>query len=122
MNNYYSYNWSKKSNKLPKVIGSTPIPKERKIKKQKLKKVFIKSDGEQCPHCKKTMQRRGHTTISDKQLKQPYYYSEWDYCYPCKHVQHYEKFKVFNVSYRKPEHIQDYEEIQRQESFLRNIN
>jgi hypothetical protein len=43
-----------------------------------------------CPKCRQPMERRRHTTIPDK----AYYYTEWDYCKNCQHVQHYEEFKV----------------------------
>ena len=34
--------------------------------------------------------------LSPKTTRQKFYFTEWDYCKDCHHVQHYEKFKVFN--------------------------
>lgn len=46
-----------------------------------------------CPKCNKEMFRKKAEITVDR-LRQPYFFSEWDYCVPCKHVQHYEKYKV----------------------------
>lgn len=40
------------------------------------------------------MQIRKHNGIGAKQLRQPFYFTQWCYCPGCKHVQHYEHFKV----------------------------
>lgn len=50
---------------------------------------------EKCPKCKEMMVRRKHRELTAKILTQPYYFSEWDYCWRCQHLQHYEKFKVW---------------------------
>jgi hypothetical protein len=42
------------------------------------------------------MDRRRHRPNETKHLRKPYYFSEWDYCRPCGHLQHYERFKVYN--------------------------
>ena len=52
--------------------------------------------GNNCIHCGTPMERR-------KRMKMPtnrssYYYSEWDYCSSCSHVQHYEEFKSYDFS------------------------
>ena len=59
-----------------------------------------KKEGEPCPKCKTTMERRSHADLKKfltrRVVSKPgvkYYYSEWDYCPSCKYVQHYEKFK-----------------------------
>jgi hypothetical protein len=64
----------------------------------KLKKIVIVGDGEICPKCSTPMERRKHRTLSESILNQPYYFSEWDYCKPCGHLQHYDKYKVYSTS------------------------
>lgn len=54
-----------------------------------------KGDGEKCPNCSKIMERRTHKEIPEKKEYRVLYYSEWDYCESCHHVQHYERFKTF---------------------------
>lgn len=49
-----------------------------------------------CPKCNKEMERRNHKPAETAYLKKAYYYSEWDYCGRCKHVQHYERYKIRN--------------------------
>jgi len=39
------------------------------------------------------MERRMHKSIKFK-LKQKYFFSQWDFCLHCGHIQHYQKFKV----------------------------
>lgn len=59
------------------------------MKTKKQKSITI-GTGEQCPKCSKPMERRKHNGV----IKNPYYYySKWDYCKPCGHLQHYEEFK-----------------------------
>ncbi len=53
-----------------------------------------------CPKCSRYMERRKHQKITKQLLAKAYYFSEWDVCRPCKHVQHYEKYKVY--SKKKP--------------------
>lgn len=60
-------------------------------KRGKLKHYAIVSgEGESCPKCFVKMERR-------KRIKKPenknYWFTEWDYCKSCSHVQHYDKFK-----------------------------
>lgn len=47
-------------------------------------------EGEECMKCRVKMVRR-------KRIKPPatktYFFTEWDYCKQCGHIQHYEKFK-----------------------------
>lgn len=40
------------------------------------------------------MERRSHKAITKKELSQPYFFSEWDYCPNCHFIQHYEQYKV----------------------------
>jgi len=49
-----------------------------------------------CPKCDQIMQRRKHKEILESIRNQPYYYSQWDYCRTCKHIQHSDEFRVIN--------------------------
>lgn len=84
--------------------------------------INILGKGEICPKCKNTMQRRGHKYLTDKQKKQPFYFSEWDVCvsYPCRNVQHYEKYKVWN-SNDMPMYIKSKEEQSNLLDIMRNF-
>ena len=73
-----------------------------------------------CKNCKKIAEKRTHKEITEKHLKQPYYFKEWDYCRNCKHVQHYEDMKVWNNN-NKGKDLRNYEERQRQEKHLSEI-
>lgn len=55
----------------------------------------------ECPKCNQLMERRKHRTIGEKQLTKTFYFSEWDYCKPCNHVQFYEEYKVFAKDFKK---------------------
>lgn len=44
-----------------------------------------------CPKCAWLMERRSH---KQPPKKKPFYFSEWDYCPKCRHLQHYERYKV----------------------------
>jgi len=54
--------------------------------------------GKECKKCQNQMQRRKRGGEPTK--KQKYYFQEWDYCEPCRHVQHYEHFKRINKGYK----------------------
>lgn len=114
---------------LPKVINGKIVEekekplkktKKRKQKKQKLKRVKVIKKGEKCPCCNNPMQRRTHASIGEKQLKKAYYYKEWDYCSPCRYVQHYEKFKVFNNN-EKGRSLQMKQELDVLDHFMRHL-
>lgn len=80
--------------------------------------------GELCPKCKLPMQRRDHGTLREKQINAPYYFSQWDYCTRCNHLQHYEMFKVINdnASARLYTRQQDaYKEREQQLQFFKSI-
>lgn len=68
---------------------------------------IVSGEGEPCPKCFKKMERR-------KRIKKPekksYFFTEWDYCPTCSHVQHYDKYKS-----------SDWVEAERQESFFRDL-
>lgn len=63
--------------------------REERIKNRKLNKGIVSSSGNNCPKCNNPMERRKRTKPVDK----PFYYTEWDYCIGCKHIQHYDDFK-----------------------------
>lgn len=71
-------------------------------------KAIIKGVGKECPKCKRSMDRRKHP--AHWKSKKSFYYTEWDFCPKCNHVQHYEEFKS-----------NDWQEQERQESFFRSI-
>lgn len=66
----------------------------------------IKGIGKECPKCGIPMERREHS----RKPETAYFFSEWDYCKPCNHVQHYEEYKGTT-----------WKEEERQMNFLKNI-
>jgi|15BtaG_2_1085339.scaffolds.fasta_scaffold00340_9 uncharacterized protein with PIN domain len=96
------------------------VKKETNVRKKRIRKSRNRSENkvevlgyfEECSKCNKLMERRKHKTITDKQTNKVYYYSEWDLCKSCGHLQHYEKFKVLNP---------DVEELNQKTEFIRNI-
>lgn len=70
-----------------KVKKEKNFTKKEPIIKTKLKHYIILGDGEKCPKCSKFMQRRKRRVLPEE--KGQIYYLEWDYCRPCRHVQHY---------------------------------
>lgn len=58
-------------------------------KREKIHKYIILGEGRSCPKCGKSMQKRGHREVPITK----YFYSQWDYCKPCGHVQHYNEFR-----------------------------
>ena len=52
-------------------------------------------EGANCPKCLKAMRRRVHKAEWQPKPNQPYYFSFWDYCVRCAHVQLYEVAKVY---------------------------
>ena len=64
-------------------------------------------NGEECTNGCGLMERR-------KRIKPPknksYFFTEWDYCRKCSHVQHYEKFKSTV-----------WQETERQNNFIKSI-
>lgn len=73
---------------------------------KRMSKIKITGYGKECPKCSKPMQRRKHLT---RPLKS-HFYTEWDYCEKCKHVQHYEEYKS-----------SDWSELDRMQNFIKNI-
>jgi hypothetical protein len=54
-----------------------------------------KDDGKPCPKCRRPMERRSHPQGWEPKPGQPFYFAAWDYCRPCRHVQHYEAMKRY---------------------------
>lgn len=46
-----------------------------------------------CPKCLRPMTRRSWKNFKSNKH---YYFSEWDVCKTCRHLQFYEKYKVIN--------------------------
>jgi hypothetical protein len=86
----------------------------------KKKEPLVTQSVNKCPKCKQLMQRRSHSFLTTKILKQPFYFKEWDYCRGCKHLQHYEEFKVWN-SNEMSEYVQMIEEKQEIDSLFKNL-
>ncbi len=51
--------------------------------------------GNECPKCRKVMQRFQHGAGWKLKERQPYYYTYWDKCTGGHHIQMYEAAKVF---------------------------
>lgn len=41
---------------------------------------IIPGEGDPCPSCSRPMQIREHSVLSEKHLRQPYYFSRWFCC------------------------------------------
>jgi len=73
---------------------------------KKLKCVVVPGDGDPCPRCCQPTEIREHPEITEKCLRQPFYYSRWFYCTnPKCRVTTYmpERYKVFSESARAQE-------------------
>ncbi len=44
------------------------------------KKTFVPGCGDLCPRCKKPTEIHEHPFLTDKHLRQPFYYSRWFIC------------------------------------------
>lgn len=53
-----------------------------------------------CPKCDNFMETRKHKEILAFLKEKPYYYIQWDYCRPCKYVQHSDEFKKINYDFQ----------------------
>jgi hypothetical protein len=49
--------------------------------------------GKKCPKCKKPMARMQRKKPPSPDSNQDTWFSEWDFCRDCRHVQHYEEFR-----------------------------
>lgn len=96
------------------------VNKRKRTRNRKKQRIEILSEGNRCVKCQQPMQRRRHREIGDKQLNKAYYFSEWDYCPACKHVQHYDKFKVFNKN-DKAKRVKEYIEFREKTSWLNSF-
>ncbi len=54
-----------------------------------------------CKRCSKELEERTHSEITEKILKQPYYFSKWYVCRDCNFIQLVEKFKIKNNNYER---------------------
>ncbi len=61
--------------------GPKPKPKTRRKKKLKHSNTLIvPGDGRPCPRCQRLMQVREHRTITDTELRRPFYLPRWYRC------------------------------------------
>lgn len=84
----------------------------------KTKSYTVIGKGENCPKCHRTMDRRSHKKLKSKQTEAPFYFSAWDYCWGCHHLQHYEHFKVVNNNHKALQLQRRLAEIQEREAQL----
>jgi len=68
----------------------------------KHRRTVVLGVGPPCPKCSRPMERCQHGPEWQPKPMQPYYFSYWDRCKPCGHVQHYEAAKV-HLDVREPE-------------------
>lgn len=65
-----------------------------------IKKILVLGQGELCPKCNIYMERREHNfnkdSVKSKISNMTYFFTQWDYCPNCNHVQHYERYKKYN--------------------------
>lgn len=47
---------------------------------KKQRHVVVGENGDPCPRCGKPTEIRTHPEITEKHLRQPFYYSRWFYC------------------------------------------
>jgi len=66
-------------------------------------KKLLLNGGLTCPKCHRPMQRRCHKPDWKPKRNQPYYFSYWDVCGKCRHIQLYEATKVWVNGHRKEE-------------------
>lgn len=63
-------------------------------KSKRLKRSIKGGTGKPCPKCSKPMERTKHGPTWKPKKNQPYYFSYWDRCRKCRHIQLYEVAKV----------------------------
>lgn len=49
-----------------------------------------------CNKCKSILEERTHKVLTDKMLRQPFYYNRWYVCPSCGWRMNYEQDKIFN--------------------------
>lgn len=70
--------------------------------------------GEKCPKCFGQMERRAHPATWKPKAGQPYYFTFWDLCPTCQHLQHYEIAKVLIDTPDEPKPSASLTPLQRQ--------
>ena len=85
------------------------------MSKRKSKAITLGKSEFKCKFCKGEMVVRKHPEITKKLKSQVYYFSQWDYCKRCKKVYFSENNKVLTSR------GSDWEETQRQNTFLKEI-
>lgn len=68
-------------------VKKTSAPKKKQS-------IVVGTSKNPCRKCKNSLVVKKHTQITEKQLKQPYYFSQWDYCRACNSVYFEERYKV----------------------------
>ncbi len=67
-----------------KFEASAAVPKaQRKMERtagQHQHHIVVTEDGPPCPRCRRPMQVREHAQITDKHLRQPWYFARWYFC------------------------------------------
>ncbi len=61
---------------------------------KKSNKAIIIGEGLKCPKCDNNMSRRTHPPGWFPKKHVRGYYTEWDYCTKCAHMQHYYKYLI----------------------------
>lgn len=62
-------------------------------------KSIVVGSGKSCPKCKELMERRKHP--NNWSSMKNHYFTQWDYCRSCRHVQHYDEF--MNTTWKEKE-------------------
>lgn len=92
------------------------------MKKQKHR--VIHGEGKACPTCNQITEAREHSVITDRHLRQPFYYSRW---YNCNNKQCRTTLimpnenKIMNKN-ENAQFYKNYKELDEQMSFLRKIS
>jgi hypothetical protein len=76
--------------------GIKPEKKEKVASMNLTKKAIVVGIGEKCPKCGKDMERRKHPPHFVS--RNGHFFTEWDFCPECKHVQHYAQYKHRDIS------------------------
>ena len=86
------------------------------MRRKKRKSITVGKSEFPCKNCGGEMVIRKHGEGENEKLRrQVYFFKQWDYCQPCNKVFFNEEFKVTTGR------GSDWEEIQRQTSFLKSI-
>lgn len=85
------------------------------MSKRKSKAITIGKSENKCKFCGNQMVTKRHPEITKKQKQQYFYFKQWDYCSKCGKVFFDEKYRVITGR------GSDFEDYNRQQSFLRDI-